>query len=242
MAEEEAPTSKEEPFPLFLITANTTQQNKRRKVTDTEKGADGERQETRINIGPAFQRWRKVREQKGFKTDAEFATFLLNSVDCAEDWTCCPDEDKGDVSTSEEEETVEEDGISDYNEDKDYIPHGYFCAGGASKTKMTSDAPESISREFTSHEAVEPTEQLPGGSEKMKVQRNKPYHQLGNQEKSAAESHHQDSTSQNIYLKKTKTEEDHRPETQEQDCSTAPTVQVQNLPVSTPASLMRLKK
>ncbi|XP_030588794.1 zinc finger protein 2 homolog isoform X2 [Archocentrus centrarchus] len=223
MAEEEAPTSKEEPFPLFLITANTTQQNKRRKVTDTEKGADGERQETRINIGPAFQRWRKVREQKGFKTDAEFATFLLNSVDCAEDWTCCPDEDKGDVSTSEEEETVEEDGISDYNEDKDYIPHGYFCAGGASKTKMTSDAPESISREFTSHEAVEPTEQLPGGSEKMKVQRNKPYHQLGNQEKSAAESHHQDSTSQNIYLKKTKTEEDHRPETQEQDCSTAPT-------------------
>lgn len=78
MAEEEAPTSKEEPFPLFLITSNTTQQNKRREVTDSEREADGERQETRINIGPACQRWREVRKQKGFKTDAAFATFLLN--------------------------------------------------------------------------------------------------------------------------------------------------------------------
>lgn len=35
---------------------------------------------------------------------------------------------------------------------------------------MHSDAPESISKGDASHETAEPTEQLPGGMEKTKVQ------------------------------------------------------------------------
>lgn len=78
MAEEQAQTSNEEPVPLFLITSNTTQQNKRKKVAHKERAEEGESDEARINIGVAFQRWREIRELKGFKTDAEFATFLLD--------------------------------------------------------------------------------------------------------------------------------------------------------------------
>ncbi|XP_067291373.1 uncharacterized protein si:ch211-40k21.5 isoform X2 [Pseudorasbora parva] len=36
---------------------------------------------TRINIGRAFERWRELREQKRFKSDAEMAFFLLDTVD-----------------------------------------------------------------------------------------------------------------------------------------------------------------
>lgn len=77
MAEEQAQTSNEEPVPLFLITSNTAQQNKRKKLAD-RRVEEGVSDEARINIGAAFQRWREIRELKGFKTDAEFATFLLD--------------------------------------------------------------------------------------------------------------------------------------------------------------------
>lgn len=33
---------------------------------------------TRVNIGAAFPRWRELREQKGFRSDAQLATFLLD--------------------------------------------------------------------------------------------------------------------------------------------------------------------
>lgn len=78
MAEEQAQSSNEEPVPLFLITSNTAQQNKRKKLADKERIEEGVSDEARINIGAAFQRWREIRELKGFKTDAEFATFLLD--------------------------------------------------------------------------------------------------------------------------------------------------------------------
>lgn len=78
MAEEQAQTSNEEPVPLFLITSNTAQQNKRKKVADKERVEEGVSDEARINIGAAFQRRREIRELKGFKADAEFATFLLD--------------------------------------------------------------------------------------------------------------------------------------------------------------------
>ncbi|XP_072543295.1 uncharacterized protein [Salminus brasiliensis] len=34
---------------------------------------------TRINIGLAFERWRELRDQKGYRSDAELASFLLSS-------------------------------------------------------------------------------------------------------------------------------------------------------------------
>ncbi|KAL3996807.1 splicing factor, arginine/serine-rich 4/5/6 [Sarotherodon galilaeus] len=266
MAGEQAQTSNEEPVPLFLITSNTTQQNKRKKVAYKERAEEGESDEARINIGVAFQRWREIRELKGFKTDAGFATFLLDrslqrrlaaaktkqsslkgpanhtghichmraadfekeelsfseaekpsaqvsmsSVDHAEDWVCSPGEDKGDVSTSEDEDRVSD------NKDEDYIPPVYVHAGSASKTKMHSDAPESISKGDASRETAEPTEQLPGGMEKTKVQSedktgNGTHHHLGNQEMNAAKKHLQ-----------WKTEEGQRAETREQDHNAAPT-------------------
>ncbi|XP_051543167.1 uncharacterized protein si:ch211-40k21.5 isoform X6 [Myxocyprinus asiaticus] len=41
---------------------------------------DQRRSKTRINIGDAFGRWRELKAQKSFKTDAELAHFLLNCV------------------------------------------------------------------------------------------------------------------------------------------------------------------
>ena len=45
---------------------------------------------------------------------------LLHSIDWAEDRTWSPSEDTGDVSTSEEEETIEEDSDYDDSDDEDY--------------------------------------------------------------------------------------------------------------------------
>ncbi|XP_056105347.1 uncharacterized protein si:ch211-40k21.5 isoform X2 [Rhinichthys klamathensis goyatoka] len=39
------------------------------------------RNKTRINIGRAFERWRQLRELKGFKSDSDLAFFLLDTVD-----------------------------------------------------------------------------------------------------------------------------------------------------------------
>ncbi|XP_036416134.1 stonustoxin subunit alpha-like [Colossoma macropomum] len=41
---------------------------------------DLKRDKTRVNLGKAFETWRLLRDQKNFKTDADFAHFLLRSV------------------------------------------------------------------------------------------------------------------------------------------------------------------
>jgi len=37
-----------------------------------------QRAKTRIYVGPAFERWREVRQQRGFLTDIELALYLLD--------------------------------------------------------------------------------------------------------------------------------------------------------------------
>ncbi|ROI16398.1 hypothetical protein DPX16_4432 [Anabarilius grahami] len=44
------------------------------------KKCDRIRNKTRINIGRAFERWRQLRELKGFKSDPELAFFLLDGA------------------------------------------------------------------------------------------------------------------------------------------------------------------
>ncbi|XP_040891849.1 uncharacterized protein LOC121180472 isoform X5 [Toxotes jaculatrix] len=39
---------------------------------------DRQRGRTRVNLGPAYSPWKKLREKNGFKTDAEMAIFLIN--------------------------------------------------------------------------------------------------------------------------------------------------------------------
>lgn len=39
---------------------------------------DRQRGRTRVNLGPAFSAWKKLRDKNGFKTDAEMAFFLIN--------------------------------------------------------------------------------------------------------------------------------------------------------------------
>lgn len=43
-----------------------------------KKHGDHSRFKTRVNIGYEFERWKQLRDQKGFKTDADLANFLLN--------------------------------------------------------------------------------------------------------------------------------------------------------------------
>uniref|UniRef100_A0A4W4DQ94 Uncharacterized protein n=1 Tax=Electrophorus electricus TaxID=8005 RepID=A0A4W4DQ94_ELEEL len=49
-------------------------------ITSKKKELDRARDKTRINIGAAFERWKALRDLKGFKIDAELATFLLDST------------------------------------------------------------------------------------------------------------------------------------------------------------------
>ncbi|XP_041834095.1 uncharacterized protein LOC121635100 [Melanotaenia boesemani] len=52
---------------------------KKKKVRyESQKLYDQKRGKTRINIGVAFTRWRQLRNNKGLKSDAELATFLLD--------------------------------------------------------------------------------------------------------------------------------------------------------------------
>ncbi len=43
-----------------------------------KKGFDQARGRTRVNMGAAFQWWRKLKEQEGLESDAEIASFLLD--------------------------------------------------------------------------------------------------------------------------------------------------------------------
>ncbi|XP_042083231.1 zinc finger protein 37 isoform X3 [Haplochromis burtoni] len=246
MAEEQPPACDETPVPLLLMPANTTEPVKE-KVPDKQRAETKAlaRDKNRLNIGAVFHRWKHVREQRGFKTDAEFATFLL---DRTEKITCFPHEYKGHGSTSEEE-TAKGDGCYDDSDDQDYVPPVHVRAACLS-------APKSVTKQVPVHDAVdaEQTEQPPG-AETIHVQRNKPYHPLGNQHKDQEQkpentcsadqssrtpgassrppsyeleltpsvSHH--NVPKKINRNETNTDEnpseDHRPETQ--DHSTAPT-------------------
>uniref|UniRef100_A0A671VTA7 Uncharacterized protein n=1 Tax=Sparus aurata TaxID=8175 RepID=A0A671VTA7_SPAAU len=60
--------------------ADTEKKRKRIRTEDQRKAkreSDRARAKTRINIGDSFERWRELRGLKGFKSDPEFARFLL---------------------------------------------------------------------------------------------------------------------------------------------------------------------
>ncbi len=43
------------------------------------RASDKARTKTRVNFGRSFNRWRELRDLKGFKTDPELALFLLDT-------------------------------------------------------------------------------------------------------------------------------------------------------------------
>ncbi|KAG5277806.1 hypothetical protein AALO_G00091600 [Alosa alosa] len=47
----------------------------KKRVQEKERG------KSRIYIGEAIQRWRELRQQKGFQSDAQLALFLLDSYE-----------------------------------------------------------------------------------------------------------------------------------------------------------------
>ncbi|XP_066505500.1 zinc finger protein 619-like isoform X2 [Hoplias malabaricus] len=64
---------------------------KRRKTLSVEartrkRESDRERGKTRVNVGLAFNRWRDLKEKKGYKTDAELAFFLLDKSCDSDVW------------------------------------------------------------------------------------------------------------------------------------------------------------
>ncbi len=69
----------------FVVMADTgtgSAKRKRKELTEEQKKAkrDSDRTwaKTRVNCGPSFNRWRELRDLKGFKTDPELAVFLLD--------------------------------------------------------------------------------------------------------------------------------------------------------------------
>lgn len=44
----------------------------------SKKLYDAFRSKTRVSVGTAFERWRALKEEKGLKTDAQLARFLLD--------------------------------------------------------------------------------------------------------------------------------------------------------------------
>ncbi|XP_036452701.1 zinc finger protein 470-like isoform X2 [Colossoma macropomum] len=82
MADKEPPACKKLPIPILPTTAYTTKTCKQKKTNEEKhakkKELDRARDKTRANLGAAFQRWRALRDLKGFRSDAELATFLLD--------------------------------------------------------------------------------------------------------------------------------------------------------------------
>ncbi|XP_061536930.1 uncharacterized protein LOC133404746 isoform X1 [Phycodurus eques] len=69
------------------------QEKQSKGVTKAKKKKLARDRDTKsLNLGAAFQRWRDFRQQRGFKTDAELATFLLDCVCTKEDRTYKPDD------------------------------------------------------------------------------------------------------------------------------------------------------
>uniref|UniRef100_A0A8D3DP46 Uncharacterized protein n=1 Tax=Scophthalmus maximus TaxID=52904 RepID=A0A8D3DP46_SCOMX len=62
---------------------------KRKTVYETaskKRRLDNQRAKTRVNVGVAFQRWRRLMEEQGLKNDAMVAEFLLDretSMSCS---------------------------------------------------------------------------------------------------------------------------------------------------------------
>lgn len=44
----------------------------------SKKLYDAFRSKTRVSVGTAFERWRALKEEKGLKTDAQLARFLID--------------------------------------------------------------------------------------------------------------------------------------------------------------------
>ncbi len=65
-----------------LLLAPTAKVGRKRKSyeekAETKRKCDQYRNQRRVNIGESFDRWRKLRQDLGLKTDAETADFLLN--------------------------------------------------------------------------------------------------------------------------------------------------------------------
>lgn len=82
MAGKQPLSMKKLPIPPLPTTAYTIKTSKRKKTTEEKQAKRKElvraRDKTRLNIGTAFHRWRELRNLRGFKTDPELATFLLN--------------------------------------------------------------------------------------------------------------------------------------------------------------------
>lgn len=74
----------EKPVPRLLVTVRPDKQARKRKTEEERREsrrlADKSRSQTRINVGVAFQRWRKLREFKALKSDAELAVVLLDRL------------------------------------------------------------------------------------------------------------------------------------------------------------------
>ncbi|XP_022066748.1 zinc finger protein 260-like isoform X1 [Acanthochromis polyacanthus] len=276
--------------PSLLTAAYTAKRRKHKGIC--EKPAikkESDRARTRINIGGAFPRWRKLRDLKGFKTDADFASFLLdryqsdflatiltptkhsgddegmgfsevneiavevldtspsspdmrddiseddfshiqNSViDWTEDKTWAPVEDLGDISTSEDGQTTEEDGYNDDSDDEDYIPPSCVRTGtgtitGAIKPKICPGALQSVSKDETVHDAVDKEwkEQQPV-TEKIEVQtEDKSTDELATITDHDCLKHPRKRGAEANY------HEEHRPEPQEQDPNTVPTDELES--------------
>ncbi|XP_037389703.1 zinc finger protein 470-like isoform X5 [Pygocentrus nattereri] len=82
MADKQSPASRKLPIPVLPTTAYTTKTCKQKKTNEgkqtKKRELDRARDKTRANLGAAFQRWRALRDLKGFRSDAELATFLLD--------------------------------------------------------------------------------------------------------------------------------------------------------------------
>ncbi|XP_035480869.2 uncharacterized protein si:ch211-40k21.5 [Scophthalmus maximus] len=85
---------------------------KRKTVYETaskKRRLDNQRAKTRVNVGVAFQRWRRLMEEQGLKNDAMVAEFLLDSFNW-EEVTGLPaqetEDETGDVNTDEDDTRV----------------------------------------------------------------------------------------------------------------------------------------
>ncbi|XP_038145258.1 uncharacterized protein LOC119786170 [Cyprinodon tularosa] len=86
MAERQPPAKDKLPLLPLRTTAYTAKTSKKKmsmeEKNSRKKELDRARDKTRVNMGSAFQRWRELRDLKGFKTDFELGTFLLDSYEC----------------------------------------------------------------------------------------------------------------------------------------------------------------
>ncbi|KAM4736945.1 uncharacterized protein FYW61_004575 isoform 2-T3 [Anableps anableps] len=103
--------------------------------------------------------------------ESDFNHIQNSVIDWAEDRTWALHEETGDISTSEEEEAIEEGSDCDDSDDEDYIPSLCVRTGGAIQQKLCLDALLAISMEDTVHDTpdTELTESQPV-SETVKVQ------------------------------------------------------------------------